>query len=125
MIYVVDSNFFIQAHRATYPLDVVCSFWSKVAELAHAGKLISIDKVKQEIYDKNDALEEWCKANLPDGFFKDSSTTMVAYGKVAGWVISKQDHYVEKAMNEFLGYDEADALISHVTPALIQGFCVT
>ena len=46
MIYVVDSNFFIEAHRATYPLDVAHSFWNKVKQLADDGKIVSIDKVK-------------------------------------------------------------------------------
>lgn len=49
--YLLDSNFFIQAHRACYPLDVVTSFWIKVSNLAAEGKLKSIDKVKIEIYD--------------------------------------------------------------------------
>ncbi len=45
-VYVVDSNFFIQAHRATYPLDIAFSFWKKVKQLAEEGKIISIDKIK-------------------------------------------------------------------------------
>lgn len=45
-VFVVDSNFFIQAHRHTYPLDVVRSYWDKVKDLAQDGTIISIDKVK-------------------------------------------------------------------------------
>lgn len=30
VVYVVDSNFFIEAHRANYPLDVAFSFWYKI-----------------------------------------------------------------------------------------------
>jgi hypothetical protein len=71
-VYIVDSNFFIQAHRDTYPLDVAFSFWNKVKQLASEGKIISIDKVRDELFDKNDALELWCKENLPDNFFKDT-----------------------------------------------------
>ena len=40
-IYVVDSNFFIEAHRATYPLDVATSFWDKVNQLAEQSQSIS------------------------------------------------------------------------------------
>jgi hypothetical protein len=109
--YVVDSNFFIQAHRVSYPLDIAFSFWNKVKQLATDGKIVSIDKVKNEIYDKNDALEEWCKSNLPENFFKDSSQVMVAYGQVSTWAISKNDHYMPNALNEFLDADEADAFI--------------
>ncbi|UCS94966.1 DUF4411 family protein [Echinicola marina] len=77
--YVVDSNFFIQAHRATYPLDVAKSFWIKINELAQSGMIISIDKVKKELYDKNDDLEGWCVNNLPSGFFHDSSAALQQY----------------------------------------------
>lgn len=89
LVYVVDSNFFIQAHRESYPLDVAFGFWNKVKQLADAGRIISIDKVKNEIYDKNDALETWCRANLPEDFFKDSSPVMATYGQVSAWAISK------------------------------------
>ena len=110
-VYILDSNSFIQAHRASYPLDVVFSFWNKVKQLANEGKIISIDKVKNELYDKNDALEEWCKANLPEDFFKDSSQVMATYGQVSAWAISKSGHYMQNALNEFLDADEADAFI--------------
>lgn len=110
-VYVVDSNFFIEAHRSSYPLDVALSFWNKVKQLAVDGKIISIDKVKNELYDRNDALETWCKANLPNNFFKDSSEVMLAYGQVSAWANSRREHYNTNALNEFLDADEADAFL--------------
>jgi hypothetical protein len=110
-VYIVDSNFFIQAHRDTYPLDIAFSFWNKVKQLAFDGKIISIDKVKDEIYDKNDALEFWCKNNLPDDFFKDSSEVINEYKQVTLWAFSRGSHYSQNAINEFLDADEADAFI--------------
>ncbi len=110
-IFVVDSNFFIQAHRAHYPLDVAVSFWAKVRQLAHDGKIISIDKVKDELYDNNDSLKEWCKANLPDNFFKDTDEVMGSYAQVIGWAVSKSVQYKAAALNEFLDANEADAFI--------------
>ena len=110
-IYIVDSNFFIQAHRDTYPLDVAFSFWNKVKQLADEGKIISIDKVRDEIYDKNDALEAWYIENLPKGFFKDTSGIMNEYSQVTGWAVSRASHYLPAAINEFLASDEADAFI--------------
>jgi len=111
-VYIVDSNFFIQAHRDTYPLDIAYSFWNKVKQLALDGKIISIDKVKNEIYGKNDALELWCKNNLPDNFFIDTSEVVDnEYREVIRWAYSKSSHYLEKALNEFLDADEADAFI--------------
>lgn len=111
MVYVVDSNFFIQAHRVNYPLDIAFSFWIKVKELAESGRIISIDKVKDELYDKNDVLEDWCKANLPDDFFKSTDDVMAEYGSVTAWAISMNTHYLANALNEFLAADEADAFL--------------
>lgn len=110
-IYIVDSNVFIQAHRAHYPLDVAVSFWAKVKQLALEGKIISIDKVKDELFDKNDELKAWCEANLPDNFFKNTDEVMESYTQVIGWAVSKSTQYKPAALNEFLDANEADAFI--------------
>lgn len=110
-MYLVDSNFFIQAHRAIYPLDIATGFWNKVKLLANSGAIFSIDKVKNELYNKNDELEDWCKANLPDSFFKDSSKIIKEYSQITTWAVSKADHYLPNALSEFLNAEEADAFI--------------
>lgn len=110
-VFIVDSNFFIQAHRDRYPLDIVLSFWEKVKQLAHEGKIISIDKVRNEIYDKNDDLELWCRNNLPNDFFKDTTSVLTEYSQIVNWAVSKSNHYSQAAINEFLDADEADAFI--------------
>lgn len=110
-VYVLDSNFFIQAHRVSYPLDIAFSFWNKVKQLADQGKIISIDKVKNELYDKNDVLEAWCRDNLPEDFFKDTTLVMAEYGQVSAWAINSGAHYQQNALNEFLDADEADAFL--------------
>jgi len=110
-VFVVDSNFFIEAHRATYPLDVAHSFWNKVKLLADAGRIISIDKVKKEIYDHEDALKEWCMNNLPQGFFKDTSVVIGEYGQVVAWAASRSAHYSPGALAEFFDANKADAFI--------------
>jgi len=110
-IFVVDTNFFIQAHRLIYPLDIAFSFWNKVKQLAEQGKIISIDKVKNELYDKNEAIEKWCRTNLPEDFFRDTSHVMDKYGLVSSWAVSKSNHYLPNALNEFLSADVADAFL--------------
>lgn len=125
-VYVVDSNFFIQAHRANYPLDVATSFWSKVIQLAEEGKIVSIDKVKNEIFKNEDDLKQWCEINLPDNFFKDTSTIIPQYSQVATWAVSKSGHYLPNALAEFLDADEADAwLIAHALVDPAQHILVT
>jgi len=109
--YIVDSNFFIQAHRAIYPLDVVQSFWVKIDFLAKKGILRSIDKVKKEIFDNSshqDELKEWCENNLPKDFFISTDTALNNYVAIITWVRSKNNHYTERAIQEFLETDLAD-----------------
>lgn len=110
-VYVLDSNFFIQAHRVHYPIDVATGFWNKVGHLAKEGSVISIDKVQNELYDKNDALEDWCRNNLPEDFFKDTFGLMATYSQVTAWAISRNHHYLPNALKEFLDADEADAFL--------------
>ena len=110
-LYIVDSNFFIQAHRAYYPLDVVPSFWQKVSDLANRQIIKSIDKVKTEIYDNSsheDELKIWCKTNLPEDFFLNTEDVIENYSKIALWADSMRTHYHQSAIREFLQADLAD-----------------
>ncbi|WP_163377823.1 DUF4411 family protein [Cyclobacterium sp. SYSU L10401] len=111
MEYVLDSNFFIQAHRSTYPLDVAQGFWLKLKELANLGLVVSIDKVRDELYDKNDLLEDWCRANLPQSFFKDSSEVIAEYTTVVSWAPTRIPPYMQSALNDFMDADRADAFL--------------
>ena len=108
-VYVVDSNFFIEAHRVSYPLDVASSFWNKVKQLADNEKIISIDKVKNEIFKNEDDLKQWCEQNLPDTFFKDTSQILAEYEKIVLWADSMKSHYLANALAEFLDSEVADA----------------
>lgn len=107
--FLLDSNFFIEAHRTSYPFDVVPSFWIKVKELAEQGKIISIDKVKKELLQNKDELSDWIIDNLTEDFFKDTTTVVPNYATLTGWVYSKSEQYSATAISEFLDVDEADA----------------
>lgn len=109
--YLVDTNFFIQAHRAYYPFDIFINFWDKIIELAREGSIISIDKVRAEIDSNDDALKNWCHSNLPDYFFKPSDEIMSSYASIIAWANSKRNHYLQRAIDEFCDYNEADAFL--------------
>lgn len=107
--FIVDSNFFIQAHRSIYPLDVVQSFWFKIKNLASVGTILSIDKVKLEIFDNSahqDELKEWCQSNLPDDFFQSTDSVLANYITIVKWVNSS--NFTDRAKQEFLETDLAD-----------------
>ena len=112
--YILDTNFFIQAHRSIYPLDVVQSFWSKVKTLSNKEVIVSIDKVKKEIYDNSnheDELRSWCESNLPENFFIDTNVAIQNYILIVKWTNSMSYHYSSNAIQEFLQTDLADAWI--------------
>lgn len=112
-LYLLDSNCFIQAHRQTYPLDVATSFWNKVKQLSDNGKIISIDKVKSELY-KGDTLHDWCKDNLHTEFFVASNNVMAHYAQVVQAAKSRTPAYKQSALATFFNAEEADAwLIAH------------
>ncbi|MFA5667767.1 MAG: DUF4411 family protein [Balneolaceae bacterium] len=114
--FVLDSNIFIQAHRLYYPLDIADSFWTLIKQLARDGKIISIDKVRDEIYRNDDDLSTWMKANIPEEFFQSTNDEQYIneLAILANWAESRSDHYKRKAIDEFLEFDRADAwLISY------------
>lgn len=110
-VFLVDTNFFIQAHRVSYPLDVVPSFWNKVKNLADNDKISSIDKVKDEIYRNEDDLKKWCQSNLKGDFWHDSSVVSNEYSNIASWAVKQRNRYTPNAINEFLDTENADAFL--------------
>jgi Domain of unknown function (DUF4411) len=109
-IYVADTNFFVQAHRMHYPLDIVPGFWLKIIELDRRGILVSIDKVKAEMVDYKDVLSKWIKTELSADFFKDTSTVVPQYATLTGWAAT-HPQYTTAAKAEFCDDKVADAWI--------------
>ena len=110
-LFLVDTNFFIQAHRVSYPFDVVPSFWNKVKDLADNDKIFSIDKVKDEIYRNEDDLKKWCQSNLKEDFWKDTSEVSKEYSTLANWAVKQTTRYTQNAINDFLDSTNADAFL--------------
>jgi len=111
--YVLDTNIFIEAHRASYPMDVFPTYWVKIKGLAEAGVICSIDKVKHELYQNDDALKDWCKQYMSDAFFQDSTTALGEYSQIVKWAYSKLNiPYTQSALDIFMEAEEADAFLA-------------
>ena len=108
--FLLDTNFFIESYRKGFPMDVIPSFWDKLKVLAEGKKVISVDKVKDEIYRNDDELKAWCEANLPEDFFKDTTEVIAEYSQVVNWAFSKKDNqYSPQALDIFMDSEEANA----------------
>ncbi len=125
-LYVVDTNFFIQSHRITYPLDIAKGFWEKVKSISLSGNIISIDKVKDEIYNNEDDLKNWIDTNLPLDFFKSTETPeiLTQYSKIVNWANTKNSFYLPKAIAEFLDLKCADAWLCSYALSINADCCI-
>jgi hypothetical protein len=110
MKYIFDTNSFITPHRGGYnPLDVAISFWNKIHELSDTSVIISIDKVKDELFGHDDELKKWVKETLPGNFFVkfESDATLAKLRDVSAWAITHRT-YNDAAKRKFLDITKAD-----------------
>ena len=105
--YLLDANVFIQSHRRYYPFDVCPGFWQALAEQHGKKRVFSIDRVRDELVQGKDQLQEWVKSVAPTTLFKKTRDVEVirAYRKLVEWV-DEQEQYTEAAKAEFA--DAAD-----------------
>ena len=113
MDYLIDSNCFIESKNVTNPMDVALSFWAKIKDLAIAGKIHSIDKVKAELVTLGDELSDWVKKEIPPYFFYPTNGVEVQkeVAELRAWAIST-GHYDNKAIQDFNSSDVADPYLA-------------
>ena len=56
--------------KVTNPLDLHPTYWSKMKLIFERKDVISIDKVKDELFYQEDNLTDWCKLNISKSFSK-------------------------------------------------------
>jgi hypothetical protein len=102
MAYLLDADVFISAKNLHYGFDFCPAFWDWLVRENEAGKLFSVERVRDELLAGKDDLAQWVAA-LPAGFFlRPDAATKPALRTVAQWVNS-QPNYSPAAKNEFLG----------------------
>lgn len=101
MAYLLDANVFIAAKNLHYGFDFCPAFWEWIVREHDAGKVFSIEKVRDELVAGQDDLATWA-AGLPGAFFqKPDATTVPALGLIANWV-NGQTSYSPAAKSTFL-----------------------
>ena len=90
MIYLLDTNIFVETKKRYAPIHVGLSFWAMINRLAVDGTIASIDKVEDEINVLGDDLTVWSASQLPQGFFLSTSTVEVIghYAAIINWANS-------------------------------------
>ncbi len=89
--YIIDANILITSSRQLYPFDIMPGFWAQLLEKGE-GKLVLIDKVKEEIYRGSDELADWLKDHEDEFVYKDMNDTAVvaSYGQVIQSVMDNE-----------------------------------
>lgn len=118
MVYLLDANVFIEAHRRHYGMDFCPAFWDWLIEQHQGGKVFSIEKVGAELRAGQDNLANWAAALGAQFFLPPDQRVQLCLHTVADWV--RNQRYSGNAVNTFLR--SADYyLVSH---ALAHGHVV-
>ncbi len=88
-VYVLDANVFIEASRRYYAFDLAPGFWSSLIQHAKDSRIISIDRIKQELERGKDELAEWVKHDFQEAFASTHDADILdSYRNIMSWVNS-------------------------------------
>ena len=98
--FVLDTNVLIQANLSYYAPDFHQSFWRILLEAYRKGQIVSIDKVRDEIYRVDDNLAEWVRVEATGMFVSSESQSVAnAFREMVNWV--QQGQFTSAARAEF------------------------
>lgn len=107
MIYLVDANVLITAHRQWYGFDFCPGFWDWLVTLHARGELFSVARVQEEIRGASDELAGWV-ASLPATFFlAERAEDAPAFDNLRRWAAAQG--YESAGITDFM--HKADAAL--------------
>ena len=120
-LFVLDANVFIEAHQRYYARDLSPGFWDCLAHYAREGRLLSIDRVPQELLGYDDSLADWVRDEAPPHMFVSSAEADVvdAFRELVIWVRDNRQ-FNDPAKQEF--YRVADGWL--IAYARVHGITV-
>ena len=102
-VYVLDASVLIEAWNRYYAFDFAPVFWETLGHCAQNGRVVSIDRVRDEIKQGKDELWDWAKHAFAPWFVStDDDAIIQHYGDVARWV-QAQDQFTAAAKAAFHG----------------------
>jgi len=111
MFFVLDANVFIEAARRYYAFDLAPAFWDALLYWAQNGRIVSIDRVKDELARLNDEVAKWATGQFHEHFDSTMDEEVIdAYRQIIQWAY-EQTQFKESAKAEFARADNADAWV--------------
>ncbi len=89
--YLLDANVLIEAARRYYAFDFAPKFWDSLLKYAGTDRILSIDRIKEELNKGHDELAEWANTHFSSAFVTtDSLEVIEMYAQVMVWVEDQQ-----------------------------------
>ena len=100
--YVLDANPFIEAKNRYYGFSLCPGFWKALVAQHNNDRVVSIDRVFDELVEEGDELSKWAEEVVPDSFFKKTQDQAVIdmFQKMVMWV-NAQPQFTSAAKIEF------------------------
>ena len=101
-VFVLDANVFITAHRRYYGFDLCLGFWNCLSHYSNQKRILSIDRIREELLKGDDRLKEWVISEAPKTLFEPSNDEVVRdlFSKMMMRVDS-QHQFKDEAKDEF------------------------
>jgi len=98
---VLDACVFMEAANRYYAFDIAPAFWEHLILHASAGRLCSIDRVRDELLKQKDRLAEWANTEFLECFERtDRKDVVQEYSEVIEWV-NQHSRYTSAAKEDF------------------------
>ncbi|SOE65315.1 protein of unknown function [Burkholderia sp. OK233] len=109
--FLLDSDVLISAKNLHYSPKYCGAFWDWILQAHQVGKVLSIDKVRDELQvgKQEDLLHAWSQRPELSDFFVSSKPATAQWGKLAVWATTRTPTYLQAAQDKFLDVKSADA----------------
>lgn len=100
--YLLDANAFIEARDRYYGFDICPGYWTALVQLHDANRVFSIDRIRAELMEQDDDIQEWIEQQTPDTFFKQTKDQAVvdSFQEMVNWVFN-EPQFTAAARTEF------------------------
>ena len=101
--FVLDANIFIEAHRRYYAQDLCPGFWDSLTHYCLERRVLSIDRVRDELFVSQDRLVDWVKESPEDLFESTADESVINdFSEMMNWV-QGNNQFLPEAKEQFAG----------------------
>lgn len=100
--FVLDANAFIEPKDRYYGFDLCPGYWLGLLRQHDAGRVVSIDRIENELKAQDDEIKSWIVDTVPKSFFKKTQDQAVVdhFQAMVSWVYA-EPQFTNAARTEF------------------------